>query len=226
MTDGEIHLVWDSRSSFHYENNYYNYTTTVVKYIDKEGKEHIMSTKSEIFDNREVQSEYVWDTWNISKGTAGDPSGETARDNKNSIVENGGVAFYSSKGQGQESRITLGVVDMVDIGPILDAIGAFSPGGGMQKKLDKVFKQLDMGKDMEALKDAMSVMGNIMETYGDAFEKGHNLEEAIEKAQRKSSRTESLDSASCIHCGSTIDKETLRGSGNADFKHRQQSNDD
>jgi RHS repeat-associated protein len=222
MTDGNIHQVWDSRSSFHYENNYYNFTTTVVKYVDKEGKEHIVSSKSKILDNTIIQSEYVWDTWNIKNGTAGDPYGETAKDSRKTSVK-GGIAFYSKNGQSQETKTTTGVANMVDIGPILDAISAFSPGGGLQGKLDDVYKKIKLGNDAEALKVAINIMGKIMETIGEVFDKGYTIAEAVKNVEVKSSKPSS-DSTTCKneHCGKKISKETGLGEGdNPDYKgHR------
>jgi hypothetical protein len=71
----------------------------------------------------------------------------------------------------------------------------------------------------EAVMEAVADATNNVKEIKSAFD-NEDPNSAYQRNKEKSeTRTRSGDSVECQHCGSTIDKKTLRGSGNFDFVH-------
>lgn len=205
MTDGKVHKRdYKYGDGWYNVNNYYDYTTTNVVYTDGNGKILSSSSSTKIRYDKGVQ-----DYEGVYFG--GDDYGDTRTGNK--PIVSGGIMFYSSNGQGQESKTTTGAVNMVDIGPILDAIGMFSPSEGLSAQLRKITKMWDAGDTKNAMK-AFDKIVKGFEDVGEILDKGHTIKDNIEATQTKSSRT-ATDSVPCSNCERMIDPATMLGEGDA-----------
>jgi RHS repeat-associated protein len=177
MTDGKIHQVnYSVGGGWYNANAYYDFTTTRVMIDDGDGNlTQLGKTHRKIHNESDEDIKSFGLTSSAKKGaTKIDWSYYSKKQVK------GGVAFYSKNGQGGETKFTKGLVDLVDIGPILGALTAFSPNDkSVTQAMNAVYKQIKLGNNADALKEALSIMTNIMEFYGDAADKGQSLNEAI-----------------------------------------------
>lgn len=122
MTDGVVHAEPDGGGGYTNYNYYYDYSTTIIRTTDKNGKQLSETTTSSMLKDRGVKNK-------DGVFFGGDDYGDT-QSNWAWSEMTGGYNFTWSLGQGQETRKAFHGIETVDAELLMAAFGAASRVAG------------------------------------------------------------------------------------------------
>lgn len=195
MTDGKKHTVWSGQSSYHLENNYYDYATITVTTINGDAPPTVEKATTILYENGVKDADYVW-FGGDSKGDTKTESWLTGEDHGQTVLFGIGMSGGGDGPVAQDrAKNVVGSIDFGDLKSILkrtSSSSGYSPGSGTWQKFDPK-KAKDWLKFIKNRKDEGE---HLVETGEAGIQEGKKIKDALTLDNK-------VKSDSCKVCGST-----------------------